>query len=518
MSPRRSEGEESEYPFFESDGSSSDEWRDYGMASDDYEGPPVFDDDQYEDVIEEEEGFVDNYLNFQKDETNVSFSGVVLGVKEESMPVYDTDIEDAIEDEEGFVGEKRICQNGTVASLLNTHRPTTVIDWPTRMKIIVGITRGLVYLHTKKHMIHGNLTSSNVLLDKNYNPFIVDIGHSRLRIDARPESPYNHAPELLYFQDATMETDVYSLGSTRDTNSRVCETRLFLSSPLWIHLTIGFKPPSEWVSKNRTLSPCACHNIKNKARLVAQGYSQEEGIDYDETFAPVARMEAIRIFLAFATYMNFKVYQMDVKSAFLNGKLKEEVYVKQPTSFESSEFPDYVCKLDKALYGLKQAPRAWMLKESQFVQKLVHHRDLSRHMIFDSYSGNDWVTDGLTANKAEYPILTVLCAGYQSNPKESHLTTVNRILKYLKVTLTLGLYYPKCSGFDLKGYSNSNYAGCNMDRKSTSDACQILGGKLVCWSDKKQQSVVMSLAEAEYVTAAGCCASIPMVKSLSCDS
>ncbi|GJY55223.1 hypothetical protein Tco_0446887 [Tanacetum coccineum] len=106
MSPRRSEGEESEYPFFEGDGSSSDEWRDYGMASDDYEGPPVFDDDQYEDVIEEEEGFVDNYPNFQKDETNVSFSGVVLGVEEESMPVYDTDIEDAIEDEEGFVGKR----------------------------------------------------------------------------------------------------------------------------------------------------------------------------------------------------------------------------------------------------------------------------------------------------------------------------------------------------------------------------------------------------------------------------
>nr|GEY62702.1 copia protein [Tanacetum cinerariifolium] len=86
---------------------------------------------------------------------------------------------------------------------------------------------------------------------------------------------------------------------------------------------------------------------------------QKEGINYNETFAPIARMEAIRIFLAFATYMNFKVYQMDVKSAFLNGKLKEEVYVKQPYGFKSSEFPDYVCKLDKALNGLKQVPRAW---------------------------------------------------------------------------------------------------------------------------------------------------------------
>ncbi|GKE07420.1 retrovirus-related pol polyprotein from transposon TNT 1-94, partial [Tanacetum coccineum] len=92
----------------------------------------------------------------------------------------------------------------------------------------------------------------------------------------------------------------------------------------------------------------------------------EKGIDYDETFAPVARMEAIMIFLAFATYMNFIVYQMDVKSAFLNGKLKE-VYVKQPLGFESSEFPDYVCKIDKALYGLKQAPRAWYETLSTFL-------------------------------------------------------------------------------------------------------------------------------------------------------
>ncbi|GJS06206.1 retrovirus-related pol polyprotein from transposon TNT 1-94 [Tanacetum coccineum] len=92
--------------------------------------------------------------------------------------------------------------------------------------------------------------------------------------------------------------------------------------------------------------------------LWKNSHSQEEGIDYDETFTPVARMEAIRIFLAFATYMNFKVYQIDVKSAFLNDKLKEEVYVKQPPGFENSEFPNYACKLDKAFYRLKQAPKA----------------------------------------------------------------------------------------------------------------------------------------------------------------
>ncbi|GKF01921.1 retrovirus-related pol polyprotein from transposon TNT 1-94, partial [Tanacetum coccineum] len=96
----------------------------------------------------------------------------------------------------------------------------------------------------------------------------------------------------------------------------------------------------------------------SEARLVAQGYNQQEGIDYDGTFAPVARLEAVRIFLAFATYINFIVYQIDVKSSFLNGKLKEEVYVKQPPGFESNEFPNHLCKLDKALYGIKQALRA----------------------------------------------------------------------------------------------------------------------------------------------------------------
>ncbi|GJR00658.1 retrovirus-related pol polyprotein from transposon TNT 1-94 [Tanacetum coccineum] len=119
---------------------------------------------------------------------------------------------------------------------------------------------------------------------------------------------------------------------------------------------------SKWVFKNKRDKTRIV--IKNKARLVAQGYNQQEGIDSDETFVPVARLEAIRIFLAFATYMNFIVYQMDVNSTFLNGKLKEEVYIKQPLGFESNEFPNHVCKLDKALYGLKQAPKAWYLKDT----------------------------------------------------------------------------------------------------------------------------------------------------------
>ena len=107
--------------------------------------------------------------------------------------------------------------------------------------------------------------------------------------------------------------------------------------------------------------------IWNKARLVAKGYCQQEGIDFDETFAPVARLEAIIIFLAYAAHANFKVYQMDVKSAFLNGDLEEEVYVSQLPSFEDPNLPEYVYYLLKALYGLKQAPRAWYDTLSKFL-------------------------------------------------------------------------------------------------------------------------------------------------------
>ncbi|GJS52105.1 retrovirus-related pol polyprotein from transposon TNT 1-94 [Tanacetum coccineum] len=339
----------------------------------------------------------------------------------------------------------------------------------------------------------------------------------------------------------------------------------------------------------KTLSAASAHEClfvdfiseeePKKARLVAQGYNQQEGIDYDETFAPVARLEAIRIFLAFATYMNFLIYQMDVKRAFLNGKLKEEVYVKQPPGFESSEFPNHVCKLDKALYGLKQAPRAWyktlstyltkhkfvraqlmtqryemsmmgvltyflgfQIKQSErgisinqekYVKDLLKRYDINGSSVktpivppnnlgpdLNGKSVNETQFKGmigslmyLTASRPDIQFLTCLCARYQANPKESHLIDVKRIFTYLKGTPCLGLWYPKYLSFDLKGYSDSDYAGCNMDRKTTSGACQLLGGKLVFWSAKKQQYVAMSSAEAKYATSAGCCANILWMKS-----
>ncbi|GJZ10277.1 retrovirus-related pol polyprotein from transposon TNT 1-94 [Tanacetum coccineum] len=248
-------------------------------------------------------------------------------------------------------------------------------------------------------------------------------------------------------------------------------------------------------------------------------YNQQEGIDYDETFALVTRLEAIMIFLVFATYMNFTVYQIDEKSAFLNGKLKKEVYVKQPLGFESSEFSDHVYKLDKSLYGLKQAPRAWyetlstFLIEHKFVRGKINNTLFGKAINETQYRGMIESLMYLTASRPDIQFSTCLYARYQANPKESHLIAVKRIFRYLKGTTSLDLWYHKCSGFDLKGYSDSDYAGCNMDMKSTSGACQFLGGKLVCWSAKKQQSVAMSSAEAEYVAAAGCYANILWMKS-----
>ena len=114
--------------------------------------------------------------------------------------------------------------------------------------------------------------------------------------------------------------------------------------------------------------------VRNKARLVCKGYTQIEGVDVDETFAPVARLETIRMFLALAAHKRYKVYQMDVKSAFLNGLLKEEVYIEQPDGVQINEDETQVCKLKKALYGLKQAPRAWYSKLDAYLRRLNFRR------------------------------------------------------------------------------------------------------------------------------------------------
>ncbi|GJW04469.1 retrovirus-related pol polyprotein from transposon TNT 1-94 [Tanacetum coccineum] len=129
--------------------------------------------------------------------------------------------------------------------------------------------------------------------------------------------------------------------------------------------------------------------LKNKARLVAQGFRQEEGIDFEESFAPVARIEAIRIFVANAAHKNMTIYQMDVKTAFLNGELKEEVYVSQPEGFVDQDNPSHVYKLKKALYGLKQAPRAWYDMLSSFLISQNFSKGVVDPILFTRQAGND---------------------------------------------------------------------------------------------------------------------------------
>nr|GFA08224.1 retrovirus-related Pol polyprotein from transposon TNT 1-94 [Tanacetum cinerariifolium] len=128
----------------------------------------------------------------------------------------------------------------------------------------------------------------------------------------------------------------------------------------------GIKPLTlKWLFKNKHDEENTV--IRNKSRLVVRGYRQEEGLDFEESFAPVARMEAIRIFLAYPTHKSFTMFQMDVKTAFLHGSLKEDVYVCQPEGFIDADHPSYVYKLKKALYGLKQAPKTWYDKLLTFL-------------------------------------------------------------------------------------------------------------------------------------------------------
>nr|GEU56862.1 ribonuclease H-like domain, reverse transcriptase, RNA-dependent DNA polymerase [Tanacetum cinerariifolium] len=235
---------------------------------------------------------------------------------------------------------------------------------------------------------------------------------------------------------------------------------------------------SKWVLRNKNDERGI--RIRNKARLVAQGYTQEEGIDYDEVFAPVAKFEAIRLFLAYALFKDFVVYQMDVKSAFLYGMIEEEVYVCQPLGFKDLDFPDKVYKVKKALYGLHQALRAW-------------HETLSTYLL---------------DNRPDIMFAVCACARYQVNLKVSHLYAVKRVFRYLKGQPKLGLWYPKDSPFDLVAYTDSDYAGVSLDRKSTIRGCQYLRCRLISWQCKKQIVVANFTTEVEYVAALSCCGQV----------
>ncbi|GJW14340.1 putative ribonuclease H-like domain-containing protein [Tanacetum coccineum] len=305
--------------------------------------------------------------------------------------------------------------------------------------------------------------------------------------------------------------------------------------------------------------------VRNKARLVTQGYTQEERIDYDEVFALVARIEAIRLFLAYASFRDFVVYQMDVKSAFLYGKIEKEVYVCQPPGFKDPEFPDRVYKVEKALYGLHQAPRAWyetlstylldngfqrgQIDKTLFIkrvkgdillvqvyvddiifgstrkemctefEKMMHKKfqissmgELTFFFVLQVAQKDDGIFISqdkyvdeilkkfcfLTVKTTSTPIETSKPLMKDKNAKDVDVHLYRLMigsLMYLTSSTPDIMFVD--SPFDLEAYTDSDYAGVSLDRKSTIGGCQFLGSRWISWQCKKQTVVANSTTEAE---------------------
>ncbi|GJW47432.1 retrovirus-related pol polyprotein from transposon TNT 1-94 [Tanacetum coccineum] len=360
------------------------------------------------------------------------------------------------------------------------------------------------------------------------------------------------------------------------------------TSNLLLLKTAGFKPCK---MKSMNLIDCTYRNLCH--------LQTEEGLDFKESFALVARLEAIKIFLANAASKNTTFYQMDVKTAFLNGELKEVVYVSQPEGFVDPDRPHHVYRLKKALYGLKQAPRAWYDTLSKFllaqgfskgvVDPTLFIRKTGKHTLHVQIYVDDIIfasTDPkdcdcfsnemsskfqmsmmgqisfflglqisqnprgifknqskydneilkkfnlhksdpvdtpmveqtkldedlsgipvdqtqyrsmigslmyLTASRPDLVFVVCICARYQSKPTKKHLEAVKRVFWYVQGTINMGLWYPKDTTMALTAYADTDHAGCQDTRRSTSGNAQFLGDKLVSWSSKKQTSTPFHL-------------------------
>eukprot|EP00253_Pinus_taeda_P027816 PITA_27816 len=309
---------------------------------------------------------------------------------------------------------------------------------------------------------------------------------------------------------------------------------------------------TKWILKNKLNENGDV--IRNKARLVCKGYAQQEGIDFEENFAPISRFEAIRMFLALSSFQKFKVFQMDVKSAFLNADLEEEVYIEQPDGFILGNDPKLVCRLKKALYEAMSQNFA-LVMQKEFEMSLLgeltyflglqvqQNKDgiflsqtkylkwiLKKYGMEDSkpvctpmvtgcsLSANDEPTAVhqptyrsmigsllyLTGTRLDIMYAVGIVGRFQANPKEAHLQAVKRIFKYLQGTQYYGLWYPRDIDLTLHAYTDADWAGSVDDRESTSGGAFFMGSRLVSWFNKKQSSIVLSTAEEEYVAATSC--------------
>ncbi|KAK8631738.1 hypothetical protein V6N13_028518 [Hibiscus sabdariffa] len=209
-----------------------------------------------------------------------------------------------------------------------------------------------------------------------------------------------------------------------------------------------------------------------KGRLVAKGFRQIHGIDYDETFSPIAMFKSIRILLAIAAFHDYEIWQMDVKTAFLNGKLEEDVYMTQPEGFIAPENAGKVCKLQRSIYGLKQASRSWNL----------HFNDAIKEF-------------GFIRNEDEP------CVYKKANPGEGQWIAVKNILKYLRRTKDVFLVYGGEEQLSIKGYTDASFQTDKDDSRSQSGFVFCLNGGAVSWKSSKQDTVADSTTEAEYIAA-----------------
>ncbi|GJY52445.1 retrovirus-related pol polyprotein from transposon TNT 1-94 [Tanacetum coccineum] len=262
----------------------------------------------------------------------------------------------------------------------------------------------------------------------------------------------------------------------------------------------------------------------------------EEGIDFEESFALVARLEAVRIFVAYAAHKSFPIYQMNVKTAFLNGLLKEEVYVEQQDGFVDPDHSEKVYRLRKALYGLKQAPRAWydellnFLMSKGFTKGTIdptlftirYEEDILLVQIYAKYALEILKKHGMEkcdtvgTPMATKPKLDADLSGklvdqtdYRSKIGSlMYLTTSRLDILQAVCTINMRFWYPKDSGFELTAFLDADHAGCIDTSKSTSGGIQFLGDKLVSWMSKKQDCTAMSSAEAEYVALSASCAQV----------
>ncbi|GKA92003.1 retrovirus-related pol polyprotein from transposon TNT 1-94 [Tanacetum coccineum] len=258
--------------------------------------------------------------------------------------------------------------------------------------------------------------------------------------------------------------------------------------------------------------------LKNKARLVARGYRQEEGIDFEESFAPVARLDVIRFFLAFVARMNMIVYQMDVKTTFLNGILRKEVYVGQPDGFVDKDNLNHVYKLKKDLYGLKQAPRAWYDLLSQFLLS----QKFSKGTVVPHYSSEDKAKI-FSCNPVDTPMVEKSKLDGDTQGKvvdPTHYHGMIGTLMYhtasgpdLTFVVCMCAWYPKDCSIALTTYTDDDHAGCQDTRRITSGSMQLLKERLVSRSSKRQKSTAISSMEVEYIALSGCCAQVLWMRS-----